>query len=423
MRFAIQPTRMPDFTHHRAREQLMHLLVEASELEHNLLCCYLYAVFSLKRSTAEDINDAELAAVDRWRKMMMEVAQEEMVHLVLVSNMLVALGARPHFNRPNLPVAPGYHPAAIVVALAPFDRQTLDHFIFLERPASEPVPDAKRFTPEEDYSRGAPHAALMPGASDYTTIGEFYGAIRDSFIAVADEMGERSLFIGGPAMQVSHDVASMPGVTVITDLRSALSALDTIVEQGEGASVETDDSHYERFRRIKLEYEALSNARRTFAPARPAAQNPVMRKPVAAEGRVHVSAPQAVAVLDVANALYNHMLRLLTQAFGRTLPSANQQRDLLDGAITLMGIFARVAEHLTTLPASADAPHVHAGVSFAMLRATEPLIENDREWAVIGERFDELSDGLRRAWPVAASLAEKLDALGLKFRTAGTARK
>ncbi len=31
------------------REQLIHVLTEAAEIEHNLLCSYLYAAFSLKR--------------------------------------------------------------------------------------------------------------------------------------------------------------------------------------------------------------------------------------------------------------------------------------------------------------------------------------------------------------------------------------
>src|SRR5688500_1911197 len=31
------------------REQLFHLLAEAAEVEHTLMCCYLYAAFSLKR--------------------------------------------------------------------------------------------------------------------------------------------------------------------------------------------------------------------------------------------------------------------------------------------------------------------------------------------------------------------------------------
>jgi len=39
-----------------SREQLLHLLAEASEFEHNLLCCYLYAAFSLKDPDAPDLD-------------------------------------------------------------------------------------------------------------------------------------------------------------------------------------------------------------------------------------------------------------------------------------------------------------------------------------------------------------------------------
>src|SRR5699024_11245667 len=112
--------------------QLFHVLAEAAELEHNLLCSYLFAAFSLKQTVAEDLTTEELAVVTRWRENLIAICIEEMVHLAQVSNLLVAVGARPHFNRPNLPVAPGYHPAGIVIELAPFDLATMEHFIFLE---------------------------------------------------------------------------------------------------------------------------------------------------------------------------------------------------------------------------------------------------------------------------------------------------
>src|SRR5688500_11360336 len=101
------------------REQLLHLLAEAAEFEHNLLCCYLYAAFSLKRAADDSVTSAELEAVSRWRDSIMTVAIEEMTHLALVANLTVAIGARPHFNRPNLPVGAGYHPAGLVLELAP----------------------------------------------------------------------------------------------------------------------------------------------------------------------------------------------------------------------------------------------------------------------------------------------------------------
>lgn len=47
-----------------SREPLLSTLAEAAELEHNLLCLYLYAVFSLKQ------RDRRLALVPshRWEK-------------------------------------------------------------------------------------------------------------------------------------------------------------------------------------------------------------------------------------------------------------------------------------------------------------------------------------------------------------------
>lgn len=94
------------------REQLIHVLTEAAEIEHNLLCSYLYAAFSMKRGVEEGLTSAE-----------------EMAHLALVNNLLVFVGGSPHFNRPNFPVPPGYHPAGFTVRLTPFDADTLEHFL------------------------------------------------------------------------------------------------------------------------------------------------------------------------------------------------------------------------------------------------------------------------------------------------------
>ena len=46
-----------NFTPVATREHLLGLLAEASEIEHNLMCCYLYAVFSLNQGTDEGLND------------------------------------------------------------------------------------------------------------------------------------------------------------------------------------------------------------------------------------------------------------------------------------------------------------------------------------------------------------------------------
>ena len=117
-----------------SREQLLHLLAEAAEIEHALMSSYLYAAFSLKRAGEPGVSEAHGEALERWRRTIINVAVEEMGHLVMVANLTVAVGGRPHFGRPNFPVSPGYFPSDVALRLTAFTAETLEHFIFLERP-------------------------------------------------------------------------------------------------------------------------------------------------------------------------------------------------------------------------------------------------------------------------------------------------
>ena len=79
-----------------SRESLVHQLYEAAEIEHNLMCTYLYAAFSLKTSVDEGLTAAEADATNRWRRAILQVAVEEMGHLTAVWNITVAvLSSRP----------------------------------------------------------------------------------------------------------------------------------------------------------------------------------------------------------------------------------------------------------------------------------------------------------------------------------------
>src|SRR6188508_2264417 len=104
-----------------SRESLIHQLYEAAELEHNLMCTYLYAAFSLKSGTAEGLSEQEASATARWRAAILRVAVEEMGHLTAVWNITSALGGSPRFGRLNFPLDPGSLPAGVVVKLAPFN--------------------------------------------------------------------------------------------------------------------------------------------------------------------------------------------------------------------------------------------------------------------------------------------------------------
>src|SRR6185437_2752349 len=92
------------------RDQLVAMLCEAAEVEHCLMCTYLYGAFSLKQRTDEDLTAAELEAVRRWRATVIDIAIDEMLHLALVNNLLISLGATPHYGRYNFPINPGVFP-------------------------------------------------------------------------------------------------------------------------------------------------------------------------------------------------------------------------------------------------------------------------------------------------------------------------
>ena len=51
-----------------------------------------------------------------------------------------------------------------------------------------------------------------------------------------------------------------PQLVAVTDLESALRAVEEIIEQGEGAQGDWDDAHYGRFLSVRQEYDALRQA-------------------------------------------------------------------------------------------------------------------------------------------------------------------
>ena len=250
-----------------SREKLLHQLYEATELEHNLMCTYLYAAFSLKSGAAEGLSPDEAAAVARWRETILRVAVEEMGHLVAVWNITAALGGSPRFGRGNFPLDPGMLPAGVIVKLAPFSEAVLQHFIFLERPAESDEPHGAGFAREFDFRRASSKPRLTPMGLDYETVGTFYamlGAGLQSFVAA---VGEGAAFCGDPALQLSSADVALGGGKPVRCLHTALAAFDAIVQQGEGAPVVATNSHFQKFIGIRHELAALKAANPDFAPA------------------------------------------------------------------------------------------------------------------------------------------------------------
>ena len=111
------------------REQLWSLLVEAAQIEHLIMCQYLYACFSLKTDPDEGLTAEQADAVARWQQTVTGIAIEEMLHLALVMNVMIAIGAAPSLSRPNFPRHSVFLPPGVEFALLPFGADSLTHFL------------------------------------------------------------------------------------------------------------------------------------------------------------------------------------------------------------------------------------------------------------------------------------------------------
>jgi CDGSH-type Zn-finger protein/uncharacterized Fe-S cluster protein YjdI len=372
------------------REQLIHALYEAAELEHNLMCTYLYAAFSLKDGEGEGLSAEEAQAVQRWRRAILDVAIEEMGHLAAVWNITAAVGGSPRFGRSNFPLDPGLLPAGVLVKLAPFNRDVLQHFVHLERPTQSQEPDGESFRYERAFTRNPPRPRLTPMGFDYATVGEFYETLQKALAFMAQRLGEKNLFCGDPALQLSPAEIDLHGAKPVLCSKTAIEACTAIVSEGEGASSENPNSHFCRFRAIRDEYDALLAKNPDFQPAHPAAVNPVLRRPPGIEGRVWIEDPEASAIVDVANATYQTMLRLLAYACG--IPTPDPEKNFaIDLGIDLMKVMTLLAESAARRPAGPSHPNCNAGMSFTALRDSASLPRAASSRRFFAERVAELA--------------------------------
>ena len=399
------------------REELIYLLCEAAEFEHTVMCSYLYAQWTLKRDASEDVTPSELVAIDRWRRSLARVAQEEMLHLSLANNLLAAIGAAPHLWRPAFPVRPGHFPADVVMNLAPFCEATLDHFMFIERPEGIRLVDGAGFGHEAHYARVVRPDMLAPSPQDYTSQGHLYHGVLQGLARLADQLGEERLFVGHGDAQIGTDEFGLPGLFRITDLASARRAIEAIVLQGEGAPAHRETSHFATFAAIRAELGELRAARPAFEPARPVVRNPVLGDAGIPRDGVWIVEPVTAQVVDLGNSIYALMIRTLSQVFSPAPLPRDLRLALADASTTLMVAMGRVADAATRLPASRNCPGSTAAPNFELPGSSGQLVQQCAA-QILGERAAELAVAARRLAHAAplTDVADQLDMLAQRLR-------
>ncbi len=372
------------------REALIYTLGKAAELEHLVMLQYLFAAFSLKQNVNEGLSTETLGAVQRWRKTLLSIAEQEMLHLALVQNLLTAVGAAPRLARPNFPMPAYSYPAGVRIELLPFGEAALRHFAFLERPDGMDIEDAEGF---EAIARAValPHDEkdeIVPHLQEFDTIGQLYRSIQAGLAYLAERLGPDRLFIGPANAQATEEHFRWAELVAVTDLSSAQRAIDTIVEQGEGARGEWRDAHFGRLLGILDEYLEIKGADPEFEPARPVVAANVRQQ---ATGVVVplISDPGTTRCMDLLNVSYEVLLQLLSRYFAHTDESPEQLEVLADVSVGLMFTAIKaLGTVVTTLPIGPDMPGVTAGPGFELFYQVDYLLPHqEAAWVLMEERL------------------------------------
>jgi hypothetical protein len=177
---------------------------------------------------------------------------------------------------------------------------------------------------------------------------------------------------------------------VVRCAKTAVEAMAIIVTDGEGAPGANQSSHFSRFIRIRDEYRALLAKNPDFQPAHPAAVNPALRRPPGLSERVWIEDPETASVVDLANAVYQGLVRLLAHSYSLKSPDPEKAFSVRT-AVGLMRALTLLAESAARRPAGPTHPDSNAGVSFVALRDAAPLPPGESTRRLLAERLRELS--------------------------------
>jgi hypothetical protein len=375
------------------REHLWNLLIEASQVEHLIMCQYLYASFSLKTGPDEGLTADQADAVGRWHKVLTGIAVEEMLHLALVANVMSAIGAAPSLTRPNFPRPSEYLPGGVRFALLPFGDAALTHFLYLERPEGMERVDAEGFVPAAPPADPVTADEIMPRRQEFTTVGHLYRGIMDGLTGLAARLGERALFPGPRRAQATPELFGWPQLIAVTGLDSACAAIEEIIEQGEGARGNWQPAHYGRFLGIWEEYRRLREQDPGFEPARPVIPAFTRQPFDIAEPQPLLTDPVTRGVAELFNLGYEVLLQVLTRFFTHTDETDEQLGTLVEAAFGLMGgVLRPLGAALTRMPAGPGHTGRTAGPVFEMYYQMGNFVPwRAAAWALLSERVAVLS--------------------------------
>ncbi len=382
---AVQAIGFPEVPGVSAVEEARFLLQAAAEVEHALLVRYLYAMYSIDPSGG--------AAALAWVKKIRDIAKEEMGHLIMVQNLLLAIGGEPYFGR----ALPASFPASGVWDPFPFHLEpltlgSLAKNVTAESPLPEQLGDEVRQRAEAAYRLanlaisappGGPTPAPPPVGVNH--VGVLYarlywlfqpnetpqgpwlmpmGPFPNRHLQPADFVGNLDRQAGTDETQGSSEEMHFNGkiyVRAIATAADALAALAFIAAEGEGWTMDPAlESHFERFLAIFEEQARLGNA--GWEPTLPVPTDPVTGDSTLPEPAEHsrITHPSSRMWAELFDTRYQMLIGELWLAMllRRTdVDPTSKRSDIFGHAIyiEMKQAIARIARKLVTLPRKADA--------------------------------------------------------------------
>jgi hypothetical protein len=353
-----------------ARDEAVFLLQTAAEIEHALMVQYLYAAYSLKRANqiAPSDPDQQLhqQQVEEWRRTILNIAKEEMGHLMTVHNILLLLGGPPNFAREALPFKSDFY--AFHFRLEPLTKESLAKYVLAERPED---PQHIYLTKKQlrDLKK---HAAIDTGGLPVNRVGALYAALSlhvSLYLTDDDFLPPTSDISLWQAPKTDWDLDQLPNfhilVPTVASRQDVLQAINQVATQGEaGGGIGEEQSHFERFWTI---YQDFPETRRRWRPSLPVAVNPnTLKQPTGPNRQGNIKNPRTRNWALV----FNYRYRILLNYLGHYLEAGDhpdQTRDFIDKnrLVREMRSLGRVAAELTAMPRAAKKSEL-AGAPFEL---------------------------------------------------------
>jgi hypothetical protein len=252
------------------------------------------------------------------------------------------------------------------------------------------VSDPHRWS-DVDALPGPPEFGLGERQLRYSTVGGFYRQISKGFLRLCFQDHKPTgdgLFTGfqtgtldiGIADRNVHDMY----LPTVSNLDSALSAIEQIIETGEASFKKREDSHYTRLTKLLKDVETVVGPSGSFDPARATVDNPVT---TAKPDCTLLEHPDAVAVAEIFDATYGITLQMLARFFA--FPDDKVLQGMAFGPLMTMGL-RPLAEILGELRAD-DHSGGKAGPPFQ--DAQRDILHPHRiaAWTVYAERLQQIA--------------------------------